>query len=211
MIGITRLGTYFPRRRLDRALIGKAWGKRASGTRTVAGVDEDALTLAVEASTQCLGDLEARVVDGVYFASTSAPYHEKQVASVVATALDCRRDVAAADFAGSVRAGLAALRAAFDAVAAGTLDVALVAAADVRLAEPESDLELVVGDAAAAALVGREGVVAELLGVASIAEEFTHLYRTDVQRYVQVADARFGAQYGYAVVVPEAVKAALAK
>ena len=211
MIGITRLGTYFPRRRLDRALIGKAWGKRASGTRTVAGVDEDALTLAVEASTQCLGDLEARVVDGVYFASTSAPYHEKQVASVVATALDCRRDVAAADFAGSVRAGLAALRAACDAVAAGTLDVALVAAADVRLAEPESDLEVVIGDGAAAALVGREQVVVELLGAASIAEEFTHLYRTDVQRYVQVADARFGAQYGYTVVVPEAVKAALSK
>ena len=211
MIGITRLGTYFPRRRLDRALIGKAWGKRASGTRTVAGVDEDALTLAVEASTHCLGDVEAHAVDGMYFASTSAPYHEKQVASVVATALDCRRDVAAADLAGSVRAGLGALRAALDAVAARTLDVALVAAADVRLAEPESELEAVLGDAAAAALVGREHVVAEFLGGASIAEEFTHLYRTDEQRYVQVADARFGAQYGYLVVVPEAVKAALAK
>lgn len=211
MVGIVRLGTHFPRRRLDRGLIGKAWGKRAAGTRTVAGVDEDALTLAVEAGAQCLGERDARSVDGVYFASTSAPYHEKQVASVVATALDCRRDVAVADFGGSVRAGLAGLRAALDAVAAGTLDVALVAAADVRGAEPESELEVVLGDASAAALVGREGVVAELLAAASISEEFTHLFRTDEQRYVQVADARFGAQYGYGVVVPEAVKAALVK
>ena len=210
MIGITRSSTYFPRRRLDRALVARAWGSRASGTRTVAGVDEDALTMAVEAGMICVGD-DARGVDAVYFASTSAPYHEKQVASVVATALDCRRDVAVADFAGSARAALGALRAACDAVAAGTHERVLVTTADTRLAEPESELEALLGDGAAAVLVGRDDVVVELVASASIAEEFTHLYRTDAQRYVQVADARFGAQYGYAVVVPEAVRAALAK
>src|SRR6185369_15622523 len=76
---------------------------------------------------------------------------------------------------------------------------------------PESELETALGDGAAATLVGSKNVIAELVASASVAEEFTHLYRTDEQRYVQVADARFGAQYGYAVVVPEAVKAALAK
>src|SRR6185369_16073739 len=141
MIGITRVSTYFPRRRLDRALIAKAWGGRAAGTRTVAGVDEDPLTMAVEAGARAVDDAHVSRLDGVYFASTSAPYHEKQVASVVATALDCRRDVAVADFTGSVRAGLGALRAACDAVAAGTLGTALVAVADTRLAEPESELE----------------------------------------------------------------------
>jgi len=165
--------------------------------------------MAVEAGSRAT--LDAAVLEGVYFASTSAPYHEKQVASVVATALDCRRDVAVADFTGSVRAGLGALRAACDAVAAGRLGTALVAVADTRLAEPESELEALLGDGAAAAVVGRDGIVAELIGSSSIAEEFTHLYRTDQQRYVQVSDARFGAQYGYTVVVPEAVKAALAK
>src|SRR5262249_60927476 len=35
--------------------------------------------------------------------------------------------------------------------------------------------------------------------------------RTDEQRYVQVADARFGNQYGVARDVPEAVSAALRK
>jgi uncharacterized OB-fold protein len=83
--------------------------------------------------------------------------------------------------------------------------------ADARLAEPESELETIFGDGAAAALVGCSDVIAELVASASIAEEFTHLYRTDAQRFVQVADARFGAQYGYGVVVPEAVRAALGK
>jgi 3-hydroxy-3-methylglutaryl CoA synthase/uncharacterized OB-fold protein len=211
MVGITRASTYFPRRRLDRALIAKAWGTRASGTRTVAGVDEDALTMAVEAGMACLADADVPAVDAVHFASTSAPYHEKQVASVIATALDCRRDVAVADFAGSGRAALAALRAACDAVAASTHARVLVTAADARVAEPESDLEALLGDGAAAVLVARDGVIAELVSSASIAEEFTHLYRTDEQRFVQVADARFGAQYGYGAVVPEAVRAAVAK
>jgi hydroxymethylglutaryl-CoA synthase len=211
MIGLARVATYFPRRRLDRTLIAKAWGSRATGTRTVAAVDEDPLTMAVEAGGVCLDGADAETIDAIHFASTSAPYLEKQVASVIATALDCRRDVAVADFAGSTRAGVSALRAALDAVGAGSHRRVLVTAADTRLAEPESELEPVLGDGAAATLVAREGVIAELVATASVAEEFTHLYRTDVQRYVQVADARFGVQYGYAVVVPEAVKAALAK
>lgn len=211
MIGVVRLATYLPRHRLDRALVAKAWGTRAAGMRTVAGVDEDALTMGVEAGSACLGEAGGGDVDAVFFASTSAPYLEKQVASMVATALDLRRDVAVADFAGSTRAGLSALGAAFDAVAAGSARRALVTAADVRLAEPESELEAVFGDGAAAALVGSGEVVGELVARASVAEEFTHFYRTDAQRFVQVADARFGATYGYARVVPEAVAAALKK
>jgi 3-hydroxy-3-methylglutaryl CoA synthase/uncharacterized OB-fold protein len=209
MVGITRLGTYFPRRRLDRSLIAKAWGGRAGGTRTVAAGDEDPLTMAVEACVACGAD--GLPVDAVYFASTSAPYLEKQIASVVATALDLPRATVVADFAGSLRAGAAALRAALDGVAAGTLGRALAVAADVRLAEPESPLEMQLGDGAACVEVGGEDVVAELVGGAAIAQEFTHFWRTDEQRYVQVADARFGNQYGYGVDVPEAVSAALRK
>src|SRR2546423_1145933 len=110
MVGITRIGAYFPRRRLDRALIAKAWGTRVpSGTRTVAGIDEDALTMATDAVLACLDGDDPASYDALYFASTSSPYLEKQVASVIATAVDLRRDVVVADFAGSVRSGLAAL------------------------------------------------------------------------------------------------------
>jgi len=212
MVGITRLATYFPRRRLDRALIGKAWGARVpAGTRTVAGLDEDALTMAVDAVLACGegGDLAA--CDALYFASTSSPYLEKQVASVVATAADLRRDIAVADFTGSVRAGVTALRTALDGVRAGSLGVALVAAADARVAEPESELEPLLGDGAAAVAVGAEGVVAELVAAASVAEDFTYLWRTDEQRYVRAAEPRFGATYGYAHDIAEAIGAALRK
>src|SRR6059036_2510063 len=212
MVGITRVGTYLPRRRLDRALIAKAWGTRVpAGTRTVAGLDEDALTMATDALLACLGDADPAAFDALYFASTSSPYLEKQVASVIATAADLRRDVVVADFAGSVRAGVAALRAALDGVRAGSLRNVLVAAADARLAEPESELEPVLGDGAAAVAVGRDRVIAEFVSAASVAEEFTYFWRTDEQRTVQVTEARFGASYGYARDVAEAVTAALRK
>ena len=207
MTGIVRLASYFPRRRLDRALMAKAWGTRASGTRATAGIDEDALTMAADAVQACLA-APAPDVDALYFASTSAPYLEKQVASVVATVVDLPRTVAVADFGGSVRAGLAALRGALDGVRAGSLRTACVVAADARLAEPDSELEPLLGDAASAALVGAEGVIAELVSAASVAEEFTHLSRTDRQTYVELADGRFGVAYGFVPNVTEAVTAA---
>jgi 3-hydroxy-3-methylglutaryl CoA synthase/uncharacterized OB-fold protein len=211
MIGVTHVAPYFPRRRLDRALVSKAWGTRAgAGSRTVAAVDEDALTMAVDATAACL-EAGAPAPDALYFASTSAPFREKQVASVVATACDLPRTTAVADFAGSVRAGVAALRAALDGVRAASVETAMVAAADVRVAEPGSELEGLLGDAACAVAVGREGVVAELVATASVAEEFTHLWQTDQQRFLQVSDARFGNAYGWARDVPEAVGAALRK
>ena len=212
MVGITRIGTYFPRRRLDRALIARAWSTRVpAGTRTVAGLDEDALTMATDAVLACLGDADPAAFDALYFASTSSPYLEKQVASMIATAADLRRDVVVADLAGSVRAGVAALRAALDGVRAGSLRTALVAAADARLAEPESELEPLLGDGAAALAVGGEGVVAELVAAASVAEEFTYVWRTDEQRTLRVSETRFGTTYGYVRDVAEAIGAALRK
>jgi hydroxymethylglutaryl-CoA synthase len=212
MVGVTHLGTYLPRRRLDRGQIARAWGSRpVPGSRTVAAVDQDALIMSVDAALACMGDADPAGFDGLYFASTSAPYVEKQVASFVATAIDLPRTAAVADLCGSTRAGLAALRAAGDAVHAGSLRHALVAAADVRLAEPGTELEAQLGDGAACVAVGTDHVVAELVSAASVSEEFTYFWRTDEQRYVQVADARFGNQYGVARDVPEAVTAALRK
>src|SRR5947208_10587806 len=212
MVGITRIGTYFPRRRLDRALIGKAWGTRVPpGTRTVAGLDEDALTMATDAVLACLGadPADPGQFDALYFASTSSPYGEKQVASMIATAADLPREAAVADLGGSVRAGLGALRAALDGVRAGSHRTALVVAADARRVEPESELEPLVGDGALAVAVGRDDVVAELVATASISEEFTYVFRTDEQRYLQVAEPRFGATYGYARDMGDAVALAL--
>lgn len=209
MVGITRYASYLPVHRLERRLIEQAWGTRAGkGSIAVANYDEDALTLAIDAALGCLGDPPA-AVDGAFFASTSAPYAEKQMASVLATACDLPRALVTADFAGSARAGLGALLAAVRTVQAGAAGAVLVAAADVRVAAPESELEGVLGDGAAALTVGGEDVLAEFVDAAAIAEEFTYQWRTDVQRTVQVAGGKFSNDYGYGRDLGAAVRALL--
>lgn len=197
MVGIARYGSYIPVLRLERRLIEAAWGTRQpKGEVAVANYDEDALTLAIDAAMACLGDPPAPV-GGVYVATTSAPYAEKQLASVLATACDLPRAIFTADFAGSVRAGVSATLAAVHAVQAGAAPAVLVAAADVRLAGPEGELEGVVGDGAAALTIADRDVIAEFIDAASVAEEFTYVWRTDAQRTLQVAGGRFSNTYGY--------------
>src|SRR4029450_1735157 len=78
-------------------------------------------------------------------------------------------------------------------------------------AQPGAHREGQLGGGAAWVGLGRDDVIAELVSAAAVSEAFTYAWRTDVQRYVQVADARFGNQYGVARDVPEAVVAALRK
>jgi 3-hydroxy-3-methylglutaryl CoA synthase len=208
MIGISGYAAYVPRYRLNRALVGDAWGTRVrGGTKAVGNYDEDPLTMAVEATLDVVGD--GANIDRLYFASTSGPYREKQVASLIATACDLPRAIGVSDFAGSVRAGTGALRGALEAVASGGAREVVVAAADMRLAAPESDLEPLLGDGAAALRAGREHVLAEFVGAASVAEEFTHFWRTDEQRFVQAFEGRFSNTYGYTRDMSDALTAVL--
>ena len=209
MVGISRYGAYVPRFRLDRRLIAGAWGaKQPAGEIAVANYDEDSLTMAVEAAMACLGDPPGPV-GGVYSASTSSPYWEKQVSSFVATACDLPRAIFSADFAGSARAGVSAALAAIRAVQAGASERVLVTAADARLAQPEGELEGMLGDGAAAVAIANRDVVAEFVDAASVAEEFTYVWRTDTSRMVQVSGGRFSNQYGYERDLGEAIRTVL--
>mgnify|MGYP001003023842 CR=1 FL=1 len=198
MVGISSIGIYVPRSRLDRALVAKAWGKKQpAGEKAVAHFDEDALTMAVEAGHRCLADFDPSAFDGLFFASTSAPYREKQVASVVATACDLPREIVTADFSGSVRAGLTALTAALRTVASGGAKRILVVASDCRPAEPDGDLEGLFGDGAVAVVVDAKARLAAFEGAAAVAEEFTFQWRTDAGDAVQAQDQRFSLTHGY--------------
>src|SRR5215467_3433989 len=128
MVGITSYGAYIPMLRLPLGAIAGGSRKAAggSGEKAVANFDEDAVTMAVAAAANCLEGIDRSNVDGVLFASTSYAYKEKQAASIVAKALDLRRDVVTADVGDSLRAGTTALRAGLDGVKAGSARSVLV-------------------------------------------------------------------------------------
>ncbi len=88
--GIVSYGAYIPIYRLKRDEIARAWSRGSmGGERAVANYDEDSVTMAVEAVIDCLKDSDRQVVDGLYFASTTPPYREKQSASLIASPLTC--------------------------------------------------------------------------------------------------------------------------
>jgi 3-hydroxy-3-methylglutaryl CoA synthase len=191
MAGIVSYGAYIPMYRLSRAILGQVWGGGAKGEKAICNCDEDSITMAVEAATDCLKGTDKKSVDALYFASTTAPFKEKQSASFVAAALDLREDVAASDFGNSLRAGTLALRAALDAVKAGSAKKVLVVVADCRLPAPNSAGEGALGDGAAALLIGATDIAVEIEASAYTYSEFLDVWRLETDRFQRQWEERF--------------------
>jgi len=210
MPGLRSFGAYIPTLRLPRDMIAKAWSRGSlGGERSVANYDEDTLTMAVEAATDCLRGVPREEVDGVFFASTTPTYKEKQSAALIAMALDLSKTVRTADFGHSLRAGTSALLAAVDAVKAGTLTNVLVIASDSRLGYPKTDLEQLFGDAAVAVLVSAKDGAVRIDGAVSLADEIMDVWRTDKDTYVKTWEDRFAVTYGYTQNVVDAARTLL--
>jgi 3-hydroxy-3-methylglutaryl CoA synthase len=206
MTGITSFGAYIPFYRLAHKEIARAWGARAGdGERAVANVDEDSITLAVEAVRDLLAERGGREVDGLMFASTTSPYSEKQASALIATVVDLRHDVRTADYTNSLRSATTAILAARDSVQAGSASNVIIAAADTRLAPPRSANERMFGDAASAIEIGRERVIANLIASHSTVDEITDTWRKDDERFVSGWEERFAVTQGYQRVVRQAV------
>ena len=187
MIGITSYGAYVPLWRLSRDAIAKG----AKGEKAFCHFDEDAITMAVAAVTDCLQGVEREKVDGLIFASTNSPYKEKQAASIVAAGADLRRDIVTADFAGSLKAGTTGLKFACDAVKAGSAKQMMVTAADRRQGAPLSAYDQDLGDGAAALMVGDSNVIASLEGSYSISDEILDVWRSHDDTFLRTTHERF--------------------
>ena len=199
MSGIISYGAYIPLWRLNRDTIAAAWGRRSlGGERSVANHDEDTVTMAVEAVFDCLVGVERDSVDGLYFASSTEPFQEKQCSALVAAASDLKSEIITADYSNGLRAGTTALRTALDAVNSGSAQSIVVTAADCRLAYPGSDYEQSFGDAAVALLVSNVGKpIANIEAGYSVSNDMYDVWRLDKDKYVQSWEDRFIIEHGY--------------
>jgi hydroxymethylglutaryl-CoA synthase len=212
MIGITSYGAYIPWHRMDRQLFREAWGGFAiPGERAVAYYDEDSVTMAVEAAMECLIDTDPHTVDGLYFATTSSPYKEKQCSALMGMPLDLRRDIRSVDITSSLRGGTTAVAMALDAIKAGTAESILVAAADTRMAAPSGMVEQALGDAAAALLLGKKDVIAEIEGSYSISDELAATWRSETDTFVRSWEDRMVMDESYSKVMPEVITGLMKK
>jgi 3-hydroxy-3-methylglutaryl CoA synthase len=216
-VGIHAFGGYVPRRRLQREVIAatNAWfnpGLKGlgKGERSIANWDEDAVTMAVEAARDALSSTgrDGDVIQGLYLASTSLPFQDRQNAGIVAEALHLGHSLRTLDVTGSQRAGTSALVTALQAVAGGGGPV-LVVGAEKRRTKAASPLELTTGDGAAALLIAQGGGAARLLGHATETVDFVDHYRGQNQAFDYVWEERWVRDEGYLEIVPKAVVRAL--
>jgi 3-hydroxy-3-methylglutaryl CoA synthase len=206
VVGIKSYGAYIPFYKLNRDLIAQTWGGRsAGGKKSVAGWDEDSITLATEAVFDCLGGFERENVGALYAASTTFPYIEKSCAAVISYAADLPTEIRTVDFANTLRAGTAALRAAFDAVQGGAKGDYIVTAADIRLGVPGAPEEQNFGDAAAALLAGDGELIAILEDSYSITNEMADVWRRGGESFVHSWEDRWVQTHGYTENVRKAV------
>lgn len=184
MAGITAYSAYIPFFRLERSRIGEALGTLGGkGTRAVASYDEDTTSMGVEAARPIAG---RGAIEQLLFATADPPYVDKTNATAIHAALGLSEEVAAYDFAGSVRSGVGAVRMA--AKAGNTL----VVLSDVRTGLPGGGDERDGGDGAAALLFGDDNVICELLSTASATSEFLDRWRVPGMVASRQWEERFG-------------------
>ena len=201
MAGIAAFGAYVPRYRLGAATDG--WNSRVE--RAVANFDEDSVSMAVAAGLDCLAGRDRELIDGLLFATTTPPYAEKGCASIIATALDLRRDIFTADITDVLRAGTTALKQALDSVVAGSAGQVLVIASDNRQGAPKGETERNSGDGAAAFIVSRDSVIAEYDGSYTITENMMDVWRSAGDPFVRSWEDRFAIEEGLERILGDAI------
>jgi 3-hydroxy-3-methylglutaryl CoA synthase len=218
MIGITSAGAYLPRMRLQRSVMAaaNAWfdpslGGLAKGERTMCNWDEDAITMGVSAAQDCRRDGGAASMDALFFASTSAPFIDRQNAGVLAEALNLGKALRTMDVGGSRRAATTATLAALDMVRANPGSNALIVASEHRRTRVGSQAEMIYGDGAGAISIGSEGVIAEFITAHTHAEDFVDQYRGEGHSYAYEWEERWVRSEGYLKLVPKAVQGLLEK
>jgi len=209
MVGITSYGAYIPWYRMNRAIIFEQLGwfnpanaSVARGEKAVANYDEDSVTMAVAAALDCLGGQSREGIDGLYLASTSLPFAQRQNAVIVSQGLDLPPGVRTADFGGSTKAGTTALLAALDAAGCAST---MVCASENRIAKPGSSQEHTYGDGAAAFVAGNEDVLAQFKGSFSVSTDFIDFRRTPEEKFPHAWEERWIRDEGYARIIPQAV------
>jgi 3-hydroxy-3-methylglutaryl CoA synthase len=147
-------------------------------------------------------------VDAVFFATSTPVYQYGSVTPLLVDALGLDDDVYVQAFGESARAGTAALRAAGNAVRAGS-DAALVIAAEAPSPSPRSDWEKIAGAGASAAIVKSDGDGIEQVAAEGCARPLLDEWQEPQSETLSTADDRFARDIGYIETTQQAIERVL--
>ncbi len=203
VVGIIGYGAHIPRRRIRVEEIAKVWGADAPSykrglqlhEKSVPALDEDAITLAVEAGRNALarsGGVKPADIGALYVGSESHPYAVKPSGTVVSEALGIVPEVHIADLEFACKAGSEGMYLAHSLVKAGEVRYAFGIGADTSQGAPGDALEYSAAAGAAAFLFGAdpERMLAEVVATYSWATDTPDFWRREHMHY-----PRHGSRY----------------
>ncbi|MGI0092345.1 MAG: hydroxymethylglutaryl-CoA synthase [Nitrososphaerales archaeon] len=210
-IGIEGYGAYIPTYRLSTTEIARVWHGGGSGPnkqKSVASVDEDTTTMAVEAAR--VAATMAGVVNGdlgaLFVGTESKVYAVKPTSTIVAQALGCH-NLLAADFEFACKAGTEAIQVISGLVGSGMIKHGMAVAVDTAQGRPGDDLEYTAASGGAAYVVGHSGhhSIAKILGSVSYVSDTGDFWRRQGEKYPRHL-SRFTGEPAYFHHVETAVK-----
>ena len=212
--GLLATARYVPRLRLERSEVAAqhrwmAPGLKslAKGQRAVANWDEDAVTMAVEASRSLLASSPITGAAELTLASTTHPFADRLNAGIVAAAAGLSDATMARDVASSSRAALTEL---IDSLRRPAEDATrIVVASERRLAKPASAQELIFGDGAAAVSVGTGPAIATPVASRSRQADLVDHFRQADERYDYGWEERWVRDEGYMKLAADTIRRCL--
>ena len=206
-VGIVSYGTYIPIARITGEQIAQSYGEHHTSapkqlgvySKSVPAVDEDTITMAVEAGSQCLKDWTPRQraqIGALFIGSESHPYAVKPSGTVVVNALGLPETLAMADLQFACKAGIQALLLCAAYSVAGMATYGLAVGSDTAQAEKGDVLEFTASAGAACFGVGTTRLRARLIGALSIATDTPDFWRKPGYDHPHHA-GRFSGEPGY--------------
>lgn len=193
--GIVGYGTYLPCYRITLETMALAHQEEVQKIqaslgvteKTVAGYDEDTVTMAVSAAQEAIitTGIDRTKIRSVYVGSESHPYAVKPSAAIVGTALDIGQNYAAADLEFACKGGTAALQTALALTRSSLVPYALAIGSDVAQANPDDILAYVAAAGSAAFLLGsnEKEIITTIDATHSITLDLPDFWRRAEQRY----------------------------
>lgn len=189
-VGICGYGAYIPMYRLPAAEVAALWGGPDEGLpvkeKAVPGMDEDTITMSIEAARNALkrSGIRPEWLRAVWVGSESHPYAVKPSGTIVAEAIGAPPHILAGDLQFACKAGTEAMVAAIGLVGSGMADYALAIGADTAQARPGDALEYTAAAGAAAFVIGpAQDALAEIISAYSYVSDTPDFWRRAYQHY----------------------------
>lgn len=193
MTGIVSYGAYIPRYRIESKEIARIWnvnpemiaGGLGIKSKSVPSLDEDVITISVEAARNALRRVEIDINDigAIYTGSESHPYAVKPTSTVVAEAIGAAPDLTAADYEFACKAGTAAIQTCIGLVKSGMIKYGIAIGADTSQGAPNDPLEYSASAGGSAFIIGEENVIAEINHTCSFTTDTPDFWRREGERY----------------------------